>query len=58
MVNLIVWEFADGAVIITTTEKEPAMIKDYEAGGFDFDEADRRVIVDDAVELEASVSIR
>lgn len=55
--QLIVWEFADGAVLVTTTAKENAMIEEYKADGWNFDEADRTGTVGDAVELLSTIKL-
>lgn len=57
MDQIIVWEFTDGSVLVTTTAKETAMIEDYKAVGWDFDEADRSGTVGDAVEFRSSIRL-
>ena len=59
MADLVVWEFEDGYVVVTTTEKEHSMIEAYKAGGWDFEEADRTAFGnEDAVEFRPGITVR
>ena len=58
MDQLIIWEFTDGSVLVTTTDKEAAMKLEYSDSGWDFEgEADRRLIVGNAVELSSAIKL-
>jgi hypothetical protein len=55
MDQIIVWEFTDGSILVTTTAREAAMIEDYKACDWFFDEADRTVIEGNTAQFRSAI---